>query len=273
MKHLSQSILFFAICLLATFQLSAQCSNINSSSTKDRLNPNTHVFGNMSFGQSIAGSCFSGNHITKFSFWSQGNSSTKMDLKIFEGNSQTVSGTPIYTQSSVQLPPANFGGKLTIELDRAVPTQSSKTYTFVMTLASSGGGNLIAHVSDDKYSGGQLYLKKEAANGFNSKYDLRFEVETESAGNECGGIKLTQLPTLSNGNMQVEIDATNYPHQLSHPAYSGGSQFEIINGTCEGCKSFKGTTGIWTIKPSGTPVLKFTRFSGPDCNGKTFSLK
>lgn len=174
-KNSLPSIFCVAMLLLASFAVSAQCSNINAKSTKDRFN--THVFNQQSFGQSIAGSCFTGNQITKISFWSQGNSPTRMNLKIFEGNGQTVSGNPIYTQDNINTPPTNFGGKLTVTLSNPVAVQSSKTYTFLFIMT---GGNQIVHISDNTYSGGQFYLNKDGSAGFKSQYDMRFEVETTS---------------------------------------------------------------------------------------------
>lgn len=179
-KNSIQSIVCIAILFLTSAQLSAQCSNINAASTKDRPNPNTHMFNQQSFGQSIAGSCFSGNQITKISFWSQGNSPTKMNLKIYEANGQTVSGNPIYTHpQEISSPPTNHGGKLSVTLAQPVAVQSGKTYTFVFTMT---GGNQIVHISDNTYSGGQFYQKKDGVDGFLSKYDMRFEVEA-STGN------------------------------------------------------------------------------------------
>ena len=69
---------------------------------------------------------------------------------------------------------------------------------------------------------------------------------------ECGGIKFTQLSTLPNGNIEVFVDATNYPHRLSNPNSHSGSQIKVINGTCEGCQNFHQSTGTWIIKPSGS---------------------
>ncbi len=272
MRNPIQSFLFVALMLCSSIQLSAQCSNINGPSAQGA--PNTQVFGNDSFGQSIQGSCFSGNQITKFSFWSQGNSPTKMSLKIYEGSSQTVSGTPIHTQNDISLPPANFGGKLTIDLASPVAVQSSKTYTFVLTINSSGGGNLIAHVSDNKYSGGSLYLKKGGSGGFNSAYDLRFEVESENAQEAgCGGIELS-IVSSSGNEFQVKVDASNYNHQVTNPAAYAYQTIALENGTCTSCPNVpKGGTKTWTIQgqASGTKLV-YTKFTGPTCKGTTFTL-
>ena len=91
---------------------------------------------------------------------------------------------------------------------------------------------------------------------------------------ECGGIKFTYSKELPNGNIEVLVDATNYPHRLSNPNSHSGSQVKVINGTCEGCQNFHQGTGTWIIKPSGSakPVLEFTSFAG-SCNGQSFTLE
>ncbi len=148
-----------------------QCSNI---SNRNRVRADNHIFSGQSFGQSIVAdaACYGGNTFSEFSFWSQGNSPTRFDLRIYEG--QTVTGTPRYTQTDISLPPANMGGKLTIELKHGTGDLSfvdGDTYTFLL---SGKGGNLIAHVSEDA-TPGQVYLKI----GFDSGKDLLFEVKAK----------------------------------------------------------------------------------------------
>ena len=278
MKNPIQSFLFIALMLCSSIQLSAQCTNINGPSAQGA--PNTQVFGNDSFGQSIQGSCFSGNQITKFSFWSQGNSPTKMSMKIYEGSSQTVSGTPIYTQNNISLPPANFGGKLTINLANPVAVQSSKTYTFVMTINSSGGGNLIAHVSDNKYSGGSLYLKKGGSGGFNAAYDLRFEVETTNAAMECTGINTTIKVTKVTGqNIEITVikGAGNF---TVFPPDTGGTILEFDNVTHSLTRGNgvgpqgQASPQVWNVTradPSKPAKIKFKSNSGP-CSNMSLTL-
>ncbi|NRB51379.1 MAG: hypothetical protein HRU41_27155 [Saprospiraceae bacterium] len=276
MKNPIQSFLFIALMLCSSIQLSAQCSYINGPSAQGA--PNTQVFGNDSFGQSIKGSCFSGNQITKFSFWSQGNSPTKLHLKIYEGNSQTVSGTPIHTQNDIPLPPANFGAKLTITLDKPVFVQSSKTYTFVLTIRNGGGGNLIAHVSNNKYSGGSLYLKKGGSGGFNAAYDLRFEVETKNAELVCAGINTTiKVTKVSGENIEITVvkGAGNF---TVFPPDTGGTILEFGNvkhsltrGNGVGPQG-KASPQIWNVKRDDPSKPATIKYKSGNCAGQTLTI-
>lgn len=278
MKSPIQSILFVALMLVSSIQLSAQCSNINGPSAQGA--PNTQVFGNESFGQSIQGSCFSGNQLTKFSFWSQGNSPTRLSLKIYEGSSQTVSGQAIYEDGDVELPPANFGGKLTIDIDEPVFVNPSKTYTFVLTIRSSGGGNLIAHVSSNKYSGGSLYLKKGGSGGFNSAYDLRFEVESKNATLECAGNNTTIKVTKVTGQT-IEITVVKTGGNFTvFPPDTGGTILEFDNVTHSLTRGngvgpqAQASPQIWVVTrtdSSKPATIKYKSNSGP-CSNKSLTL-
>ncbi|MBX2871283.1 MAG: hypothetical protein KTR30_04265 [Saprospiraceae bacterium] len=278
MKSPIQSFFFVALMLVSCIQLSAQCSNINGPSAQGA--PNTHVFGNDTFGQSIQGSCFSGNQITKFSFWSQGNSPTKVHLKIYEGNSQTVSGTVVHEQNDIPLPPANFGGKLTIDLDEPVFVNASKTYTFVVTIRSSGGGNLIAHVSSDKYSGGSLYLKKGGSGGFNAAYDLRFEVESTNAALVCTGTNTTIKVTKVTGQ-NIEITVVKGAGNFTiFPPDTGGTILEFDNVTHSLTRGNgvgpqgQASPQIWNVTrtdPSKPATIKYKSNSGP-CSNMSLTL-
>ena len=172
MKRFILSTLFLSFGLFLSLQLSAQCSNINN---KNGVRADNHVFGPNSFGQSIVADveCLGGNEFREFSFWSQGNSPTRFDLRIYQG--QTVSGTPMYTQKAISNPPTNFGGKLTVKLEGGTGSlrfRNGETYTFKISMT---GGNLIAHVSGDA-TPGQAYLKT----GFDSGKDLRYEIKARS---------------------------------------------------------------------------------------------
>lgn len=265
-KSAFQSIICIAILLLTSVQLSAQCSNINAASTKDRPNPNTHMFNQQSFGQSIAGSCFSGNQITKISFWSQGNSPTKMKLKIYEANGQTVSGNAIYTHpQEISSPPINRGGKLSVTLAAPVAVQSGKTYTFVFSMT---GGNQIVHISDNTYSGGQFYQKKDGVNGFNSKYDMRFEVEASTGSSP----KITVYENNSYRGAKTELAVGNYATPQSFSAIGDNkiSSVQIPSGYKVILYENANFSGSSLVLTSTTKALYD---ASPSFNDKTSSIK
>lgn len=173
MNQFVKTILALTICLFSYAQVSAQCSNIDN---RNRVRADNHIFSGMSFGQSIVidTNCYPGSQFSQFSFWAQGNSPFKFDLKIYAG--QKATGTPRYTQTDISFPPTNFGGKLTVDLKGGIGDLSfepGQTYTFIMT---GKGGNLIAHVSNNA-TPGQVYMKT----GFDSSKDLLFEVGVSNA--------------------------------------------------------------------------------------------
>ena len=278
MNYLRSFIICTVFCFSMNFQLSAQCSNINSPSTRG---PNTQVFGKMSFGQSIDGACFSGNQITKFSFWSQGNSPTKLHLNIYEGNSQTASGTAIYTENDISLPPANFGNKLTINLKNPVAVQSNKVYTFVLTIRNGGGGNLIAHISEDKYAGGQFFLdKNDGKGGFNAQYDLRFEVETGDAPKlVCSGIGTTiTLGKVTGENIEIIIEKDPGHRFTVFPPDNEPTPLEFINVTHsldkgDGVGPQAGTgKQTWSVNRTNSSSPAVIKFKNDTCGGMSLEL-
>jgi len=274
MKPLFRSILLVAVFLFTGLEVSAQCSNIDSPSAKNM--PNTQVFASMSFGQSISGSCFTGSQIGGFSFWSQGNSRTKMDLKIYEGSSQTDSGTPLYTETGIELPPANFGGKLTVNFKSPVAVKSNKVYTFIFTGA---GGNLIAHISDDKYSGGQFYLNKDGSGGFNANYDLRFEIE-DVPSMTCANIKATfTVGKVTSETIEIIVEKEASGMFTIFPPDTGGTILEFSNVNhsltrADGVGPQAGSSpGKWVVQradASKPATMKFK--NGGACAGKTLTL-
>jgi len=270
MKFLLQFVLTVAFCALASVQLSAQCSNINSKSVKG---PGTHIFGTHSVGQSVWGACFSGNKITKFSFWSQGNSPTKLSFQIFEG--KRVSGTPIH-QQDVSLPPANMGGKLTIELDEPVFVQSNKIYTFLLTLNASGGGNLIAHVSDNRYAGGELYIdKKDGSAGFKLGYDMRFEIETVKTSLDCGNASMS-VQEVSGNTIKIKVEnSTTFTY---FPPNTGGTimAFENVSSNLTRADGVgpqgKASPYTWTVTRTDPSKPAIIKFKSGGCAGKSLVL-
>ncbi|MEL6970865.1 MAG: hypothetical protein AAFZ63_04085 [Bacteroidota bacterium] len=90
----------------------------------------------------------------------------------------------------------------------------------------------------------------------------------------CAGIELTVL-SVTNSQIQVEVDATNYNHQLNPPgaAYAG---FTLENGQCQGCQPAGGNRNdveVWNIQnQAGSTKLIFSSFTGGVCNGQQFVI-
>lgn len=194
MKTQFKTILISTFCLFLGTQVYAQssCSNI-----ANRARNNTgqnHVFGNQPFGQTILAdpACLGGNTFSTFSFSSQGNSPTKFDIAIYEGEviptitAGSLSPAPRYLQTNIRNKPTNRGGNLIVDLKEAKSgasisatysdrsLEANKYYTFVVIIARSGGGNLIAHTSPDA-TPGKAFFKGTAYPGS----DLVFEVKAE----------------------------------------------------------------------------------------------
>lgn len=151
----------------------SSCSNIsNPSRNNTRSN---HIFEGKSFGQSILADpyCLGGSKFSSFSFWAQGSSPIKFDLAIYEGeNLRAVDRR--YIQEDIRMPPSNRGKKLRVNLTAAYGDLSfnrGSTYTFLITIAKSGGGNLIAHTSYHAVEG-KAYLQDQFVAGS----DLIFEI-------------------------------------------------------------------------------------------------
>ncbi len=90
----------------------------------------------------------------------------------------------------------------------------------------------------------------------------------------CAGIELTVL-SVTNSQIQVEVDATNYNHQLNPPgaAYAG---FTLENGQCQGCQPVGGNRDDVTIysiqNHTGSTKLIFSNFTGGVCSGQQFVI-
>lgn len=184
MKKLIQSILGLTLFVSMTVQVSAQCI---PSTLKNQSNAKGgHVFGSDSFGQSVKPSaCAAGSTFSAFSFWANGNSPTKMNLVVYEGDG--IEGAVVYEQEDISLPPGNRGGKLSIQLEggaehgTGLKIDPDKFYTFMLTIASRGGGNLIAHATQDATNGvGKAYFKASRRPVDSTEnIDLRFDIEIE----------------------------------------------------------------------------------------------
>lgn len=220
--------LFATFCLLMCSQAWAQnaCSNM---ANKQRNNTKSnHVFGKDFFGQSIQAdhACLEGNTFSTFSFWSQGNSPTKFTLNIYEGEIDPSRPLPAprYTQPNIQNKPTNRGGKIKVDLDARYGDLSAVQgtyYTFLITMASSGGGNLIAHSSPNVAAiAGKAYLKNAAY----ANTDLIFEVAAKGSDIEIVdanyGAGRKQLITHAKAHMV---------NQIRSVANNGGISFEVLN--------------------------------------------
>lgn len=274
MNFLSKSVLLFVACLLANIQVSAQCSNINSQNSSNA--PNTQIFGGQVIGQSIHGTCFTGNLITKLAFWSHGNSLARVNLHIYESDVQTVSGTPIYTQEAIAVPPGNFGTKSIIELAQAVPVQSDKMYTFTLT---NTGGNFIAPVSDNKYTGGQLYLAKDGNAGFRANHDLRFEVETIKRVLECAGAATNiSVKKISGNTIEILVEKTGINNFTIFPPNNNSTILEFENVThsltrSDGVGPQAGASSqVWVVTRTDPSKPAKIKYIGNHCGGGSLTL-
>lgn len=149
-----------------------------------------------------------------------------------------------------------------------------------MTIRSSGGGNLIAHVSSNKYSGGSLYLKKGGSGGFNSAYDLRFEVESKNATLECAGNNTTIKVTKVTGQT-IEITVVKTGGNFTiFPPDTGGTILEFDNVTHSLTRGNgvgpqgKPSPQVWVVTrtdSSKPATIKYKSNSGP-CSNKSLTL-
>ena len=216
MKNLIQSILSIAFLFVLGFQLSAQCipSTLNKGSVKGA----GHVFSGESFGQSVKPSaCAAGSKFESFTFWAQGNSPTKMGIKVYKG--EGTSGQLVYEKDNIQSPPTNFGGPLPISLSggtehgTGLTIQSGTTYTFMMTIPSSGGGNLIAHVTSGTSGDGRVYFNasRRPSAPSDANLDLRYEVKTGAAA--ATGVIVYEADSYRRASKELAVG--NYPNPAS----------------------------------------------------------
>jgi len=122
----------------------------------------------------------------------------------------------------------------------------------------------------DPSRGRTLVLTEDTRNfiplGFN---DIVSNILVERAEEGCGGIKLS-LISVTDSEIKVRVDGTDYPHRLQI------HQLQVQNGDCIDCKNigagYDPEVRTWTIrnKPGPTKIV-YTKFTG-NCKGTEFIL-